>query len=99
MRRQATTVRSGAWRAAAGAALAAWGAAWGMAAEALPRRVGGFVQRVPIHRELPAGLPAGFVPARVWRGADDGRPLRLCRVHRGHTGGFACTGEGDEGVE
>lgn len=75
MRRLTTTVRSGAWRAAAGAALAAWGAAWGMAAEALPRRVGGFVQRVPIHRELPAGLPAGFVPARVWRGADDGLHL------------------------
>ena len=46
-------------------ALLTAGAACG-AAEPLPRRVGTFVQRVPIHRELPAGLPAGFVPTRVW---------------------------------
>ena len=34
--------------------------------EALPRRVGEFVQRVPLHRELPAALPEGFTPRRVW---------------------------------
>lgn len=43
---------------AAAAPVAAW--------DALPRRVGAFVQRVPLHRDLPAGLPEGFVPVRVW---------------------------------
>lgn len=36
------------------------------AGEPLPRRVGAFVQRVPLHRELPPGLPEGFRPVRAW---------------------------------
>jgi len=44
------------------------------AAEGLPRRVGTFVQRVPLHRALPPGLPRGFAPSRVWLDPDG----RLC---------------------
>ena len=36
-----------------------------------PRCVGPFVQRVTEHRNLPPGLPAGFLPRRAWIG-DDG---------------------------
>ena len=36
----------------------------------LPRRVGAFVQRTPVHRSLPPGLPDGFRPTRVWLAAD-----------------------------
>jgi len=36
-----------------------------------PRCVGPFVQRVTEHRNLPPGLPPGFVPRRTWIG-DDG---------------------------
>jgi len=33
---------------------------------AVPRPVGRFRQLVPLHRELPPGLPARFLPERVW---------------------------------
>ncbi len=36
-----------------------------------PRCVGPFVQRVTEHRNLPPGLPSGFLPRRAWIG-DDG---------------------------
>jgi hypothetical protein len=51
---------------------------------AQPRVVGRFVQRVPLHRTLPPGLPADFSPRRVWfegdrrvHVADGGRVFRL----------------------
>ena len=37
---------------------------------AAPRRVGRFVQLVPEHRNLPPGLPPGFLPRRTWIGND-----------------------------